>query len=144
MQCHYIRSMCLTTLTTFKIADALATGFPQDMFYSHRKSNKHVPSAKESLDKLKAYCEAEEFKGWILLMVKQWGIQNIPIVRKMHCAVDLDSDVQEKSHQSAEVIIHKKRLHPKGLGLFLNGYCNLTGLIRRRNTSTSFGCWRTE
>lgn len=79
-----------------------------------------------SFNNLKIYCEAEEFKGWDpfdglnsklfqtlkLNNVKQFRLAWIQLFK--HSPINLRS-----------LMLVKKGYNPKGLGLFLTGYCNL-------------------
>jgi rhamnogalacturonyl hydrolase YesR len=84
-------------------------------------------SAKESLDKLKAYCEAEDFKGWDPFDgLNSEVFKNIPIVRKNAlCRLIWIQTFKKNPINLRKLLFIKKDFNPKGLGLFLNGYCNL-------------------
>ena len=71
------RSVCLTTLTTFKIIDSLKTGLPQEINIAMYNL------ALKSLDKLEKYCNSEKFQGWDPFDgLNSRSFQAIPIISK--------------------------------------------------------------
>lgn len=81
---------------------------------------------KESFDKLKAYCENENFKGYDPYDgLNSWIVQKT-FLRKSRAFKLLWIQFFKRSSINLRPIFGvKKAFNPKGLGLFLTGYCNL-------------------
>lgn len=86
----------------------------------------------ESFNKLRAYCEAEKYKGWdpydglnsklahALLPMKHSAILRLCIIQGFkRCPVNL-----------RRLALVPKEYNAKGVGLFLQGYCNLYKIVK--------------
>lgn len=86
-----------------------------------------------SLSKLKLYCEQEQFKGWDpydglnskLLMsipgLKNWGLYRLIIIQLF----------KRNPVNFRRIALVPKDYNPKGVGLLLQGYCNLYNSIEK-------------
>lgn len=86
-----------------------------------------MTTIRESFDRLKAYCENERFEGWDPYDgLNSKVFQSIPVIRssKMARLVWIQAFKRNPINLRRLVAI-KKGYNPKGLGLFLSGYCNL-------------------
>ena len=92
-------------------------------------------NVQESFDRLRAYCEAENYKGWdpydglnsklahALLPLKHSAIMRLCIIQGFkRCPVNL-----------RKLALVPKEYNAKGIGLFLQGYVNLLKLVRSSN-----------
>ncbi|MEL0651812.1 delta-aminolevulinic acid dehydratase [Algibacter sp. TI.3.09] len=81
---------------------------------------------KKSFEDLKLFCEKEEFKGWDPYDgLNSWVIQKTPLGKSRLFRL---AWIQffKRSHINLRPLFGvKKDYNPKGLGLFLIGYCNL-------------------
>ncbi len=82
---------------------------------------------KSSINKLKDYCECENFKGWDPYDGLNSAVfQAIPVVRENRIARLMWIQLFKRSPVNfRKIFLVKKDYNPKGLGLFLSGYCNL-------------------
>ena len=113
-----------------------------------------------SFNKLKEYCEAEEFKGYDPYDGLNSKLFNaIPVVAKNRYARLAWIQTFKRSPVNLRAIAGvKKEYNPKALGLFLSGYCNLyqtnpqqqyldkiyffsARLLELQNTKWSGACW---
>ena len=80
-----------------------------------------------SFNALKNYCEREDFKGYDPYDgLNSRFFQSIPVVNKNRLAQLLWIQLFKKSPINLRpLFLIKKDYNPKGLGLFLSGYCNL-------------------
>ncbi len=81
----------------------------------------------ESLNNLKDYCEEENYKGWDPYDgLNSKVFQGLPIIRnsKFFRLAWIQSFKRNPINLRRPFLIEKD-YNPKGLGLFLNGYCNL-------------------
>lgn len=84
--------------------------------------NKYV----NSFNKLKTYCEDEKFKGWDPYdglnskVFKFFKMDKIPFFRLAWIQLFKRNPINLRS-----IMMVPKEYNPKGLGLFLTGYCNL-------------------
>ena len=89
--------------------------------------------ALDSFKKLKAYCEKEQFKGWdpydglnsklfkAVLPLKHSAILRLAIIQGFkRCPINL-----------RQIALVPKQHNAKGIGLFLQGYCNLVKAVER-------------
>lgn len=96
----------------------------------------------ESFDRLRAYCEAEQYKGWdpydglnsklahALLPLKHSAILRLCIIQGFkRCPVNL-----------RKLALVPKQYNAKGIGLFLQGYCNLYKIAKRKEGIESKTC----
>ncbi|SFN46543.1 hypothetical protein SAMN04487989_101613 [Bizionia echini] len=80
----------------------------------------------ESFNRLKSYCENEEFKGWDPYDgLNSWVIQKTPIGRSRFFRLAWIQAFKLNPFNLRPLFGIKKDYNPKGLGLFLIGYCNL-------------------
>lgn len=95
----------------------------------------------DSLIKLKNYCEKEQFKGWDpfdglnskLLMLP--GLRKSPFYRLAVIQIFKRNPVNLR-----RIALINKDYNAKGIGLFLQGYCNLHEAVRKNpNLSEKFG-----
>lgn len=115
---------------------------------------------KESLERLESYCEKEQFKGWDPYDgLNSKVFQTIPFVKKSKLARLAWIQFFKRSPINLrKILLVPKQYNPKGLGLFLHGYCNLfhaTGneellpvirhlsneIIQLRSENYSGACW---
>ncbi len=80
-----------------------------------------------SLERLKSYCEKEQFKGWDPYDgLTSRFFQSLPGIRKIRFMRLIWIQVFKRNPVNLRrLFLIKKDYNPKGLGLFLNGYCNL-------------------
>lgn len=91
----------------------------------------------DSFIRLKSYCEAEDFKGWdpydglksrvanAILPLKHSAILRLCIIQGFkRCPVNL-----------RRIAMVPKEHNAKGIGLFLQGYCNLYKVIEKKGTA---------
>lgn len=92
----------------------------------------------ESFDRLRAYCEAENFKGWDpydglnsrlahwLLPLKHSAVLRLCIIQGFkRCPINL-----------RRLALVPKQHNAKGIGLFLQGYCNLLRIVLSSSAGT--------
>lgn len=115
---------------------------------------------RESFDKLKAYCEAEDFKGWDPYDgLNSRLFRAMPFVSRKRLPRLAWIQLFKRSPVNLRTITGvAKDYNPKGLGLFLAGYCNLyraepseayknkitylaDKLIKLRTAGYSGSCW---
>jgi rhamnogalacturonyl hydrolase YesR len=120
---------------------------------------KELNVQKESFIKLKNYCELEKFKGWDPydgLNSKVFQALQLDKVQFFRLAwIQL---FKRNPMNLRSVMLVPKEYNPKGLGLFLTGYCNLysadpkeeyfkniellaTEIIKLKTTGFSGACW---
>jgi len=81
---------------------------------------------KESFLKLKYYCETENFKGWDPYDgLNSWVIQKTPLGKSRFFRLAWIQTFKRNPINFRPLFGIKKGYNPKGLGLFLIGYCNL-------------------
>lgn len=100
-------------------------------------------NVKESFDRLRTYCETENYKGWdpydglnsklahAILPLKHSAILRLCIIQGFkRCPINL-----------RPFALVAKEHNAKGIGLFLQGYCNLYRLVKSQKTNAEeFGC----
>lgn len=80
----------------------------------------------ESFKKLSSYCEAEQFKGWDPYDgLNSWVIQKTPLGKSRFFRLAWIQLFKRNPINLRTLFGVKKDYNPKGLGLFLTGYCNL-------------------
>ena len=86
-----------------------------------------------SLSKLKRYCESECFKGWDPYDgLNSKMFQAIPFLRKSAiCRLMVIQGFKRCPVNLRPLAIVPKEYNAKGIGLFLQGYCNLYKLLVR-------------
>src|SRR5688572_8377895 len=92
------------------------------------------PGVESSFNKLKAFVEAEGFKGWDPYDGLTSKIfQSIPLIRNSRYSrlawIQLFKRSPVNFRQITKV---PKDYNAKGLGLFITGYCNLYGLEQKK------------
>lgn len=81
---------------------------------------------KISFKKLKEYCEKENFKGWDPYDgLNSWVIQKTPLGKSRFFRLAWIQLFKRNPINLRHVFGVKKDYNPKGLGLFITGYCNL-------------------
>lgn len=81
---------------------------------------------KNSFLKLKAYCESSAFKGWDPYDgLNSWMIQKTPLGKSRFIRLAWIQLFKKNPLNLRTLVGVKKDHNPKGLGLFLTGYCNL-------------------
>lgn len=79
-----------------------------------------------SFEKLKAYCENENFKGWDPYDgLNSWVIQKTILGKSRFFRLAWIQFFKRSPLNLRTIFGIKKEFNPKGLGLFLIGYCNL-------------------
>jgi len=87
---------------------------------------KYKTKFNDSFDKLKNYCESEEFKGWDPYdglnskIFKFLKMDKVPFFRLAWIQLFKRNPINLRT-----IMMVPKEYNPKGLGLFLTGYCNL-------------------
>lgn len=86
-----------------------------------------IAEAEASLEKLRKYCEKEGFKGWDPYDGLNSSVfQSIPFVRSNRIARLIWIQLFKRSPINLRPLLGvKKGFNPKGLALFLSGYCAL-------------------
>ena len=80
----------------------------------------------ESFDRLKSYCEKENFKGWDPYDgLNSWIIQKTAFGRSRFFRLAWIQFFKRSPINLRNLLGVKKGYNPKGLGLFVIGYCNL-------------------
>ena len=81
----------------------------------------------ESFSKLQKYCEAEDFKGWDPYDGLNSRIFNaVPLLNKSAlCRLIMIQFFKLSPVNLRRIAIISKDYNPKGIALFLSGYCNL-------------------
>ena len=80
----------------------------------------------DSFDRLKGYCEKENFKGWDPYDgLNSWVIQKTPLGKSRLFRLAWIQLFKRNPINLRPLFGIKKAYNPKGLGLFLIGYCNL-------------------
>ena len=80
----------------------------------------------ESFEKLKAYCEKENFKGWDPYDgLNSWFIQKTVLGKSRFFRLAWIQLFKRSPINLRPLFGVEKDYNPKGLGLFLTGYCNL-------------------
>jgi len=81
---------------------------------------------KKSFEDLRQFCEAEEFKGWDPYDgLNSWVIQKTPLGKSRFFRLAWIQFFKRSPINLRGLFGVKKDYNPKGLGLFLIGYCNL-------------------
>ncbi|SHG68448.1 hypothetical protein SAMN05443144_1459 [Fodinibius roseus] len=94
--------------------------------------------ASESFLKLKLYCEREEFKGWDPYDGLNSKLFQTTPLRKWSMARLVWIQLFKRNPVNLRPLVNiSKGYNPKGVGLFLTGYCNLYKIAK--NGDTTFG-----
>lgn len=86
-----------------------------------------IAKIEKSLERLRSYCEHEEFKGWDPYDgLNSRVFQALPGIRKVRLFRLIWIQAFKRNPLNLRrLALIKKDYNPKGVGLFLNGYCNL-------------------
>ena len=86
-----------------------------------------IAKVEKSLERLRTYCEKEEFRGWDPYDgLNSRVFQAIPGIRKVRLFRLIWIQAFKRNPLNLRrLALIKKDYNPKGVGLFLNGYCNL-------------------
>ena len=97
-----------------------------------------VDKVEKSLERLRAYCEKEQFKGWDPYDgLTSRVFQSLPGIRKVRLFRLIWIQAFKRNPLNLrKLFLIKKEYNPKGVGLFLNGYCNLYKLEPREEYKT--------
>ena len=80
----------------------------------------------KNFQKLKSYCESENFKGWDPYDgLNSWVIQKTPLKKSKFFRLAWIQLFKRNPINLRGIVGIKKEYNPKGLGLFLISYCNL-------------------
>lgn len=115
---------------------------------------------KNSFEKLEVYCRFEEFKGWDPFDgLNSRAFQRLPLVKNKSLARLIWIQALKRNPLNLRgALLVDKEYNPKGVALFLSGYCNLyrrsenselleiirflaEKLIELRSTGFSRSCW---
>jgi hypothetical protein len=118
------------------------------------------PKIADSFGKLKAYCEAEQFCGWDPYDgLNSKVFQALPLIRNNSLARLFWIQLFKRNPVNIrKFFLVDKGYNPKGLALFLSGYCNLYKIspdtnilntinwlaykiIKMKSTGYSGSCW---
>ena len=82
---------------------------------------------KDCFDRLRRYCEAEDFRGWDPYDgLNSKVFRALPLVRKStFCRLAMIQGMKRCPVNLRRLLLVPKGHNPKGLALFLQGYCNL-------------------
>lgn len=86
----------------------------------------------ESLKKLRAYCEKEQFRGWDPYDGLNSKIfQALPLLKKSAlCRLVVIQGFKRSPFNLRRAALVPKEYNAKGIGLFLSGYCNLYKVVQ--------------
>jgi hypothetical protein len=131
------RSVCLTTLTTFKIL----THFEQDYLKLFHLMSEKI---KEAFKVLHNYCIKEEFKGYDPYDgLNSTVFRSLPLLKRNKYARLVWIQLFKLLPLNLRKLVGiKKEYNSKALGLFLSGYCNLSEMRTEndRSDEISFFC----
>ena len=87
-----------------------------------------------SFIKLRNYCEAERYKGWDPYDGLNSKLFNaIPLLKKSAlCRLVMIQAFKRLPFNLRQLALVPKQHNAKGIGLFLQGYCNLYRAVERR------------
>lgn len=89
---------------------------------------------KQSLSRLKNHCEKEKFKGWDPYDgLNSWIIQKTPLGKSRFIRLAWIQLFKRNPINLRTIVGVKKDYNPKGLGLFLIGYCNLYKIEKKQD-----------
>lgn len=85
-----------------------------------------------SFKKLKSYCESEHYKGWDPFDgLNSKVFQALPLLKKSaFCREVIIQGFKRNPVNLRRLALVPKEYNAKGIGLFLQGYCNLVKLVR--------------
>ena len=96
-----------------------------------------VNNKKNSFDQLINYCEKEGFKGWDPYDgLNSWVIQKTPLGKSRFFRLAWIQLFKRNPINFRRLVGVKKDYNPKGLGLFLIGYCNLYKVEKKQEYVT--------
>ena len=87
----------------------------------------------DSFWRLKEYCERERYKGWDPYDgLNSRVFQRLPLLRKSAlCRLIVIQGFKRCPINLRRIALVPKEYNPKGIALFLSGYCNLHGFVRK-------------
>ena len=87
----------------------------------------------DSFVKLKQYCEAEQYKGWDPYDgLNSKVFQDLPLLKKSaFCREVVIQGFKRNPINLRRIAMVPKEYNAKGVGLFLQGYCNLVNMVRK-------------
>ena len=88
----------------------------------------------ESFIQLKQYCEQEHYKGWDPFDgLNSKVFQALPLLKKSaFCREVVIQGFKRNPINLRRIAMVPKEYNAKGIGLFLQGYCNLVAMVRQR------------
>ena len=97
-----------------------------------------VDKVEKSLERLRSYCEKEQFKGWDPYDgLTSRVFQSLPGIKKVRLFRLIWIQAFKRNPLNLRrLFLVKKDYNPKGVALFLNGYCNLFKLEPREEYKT--------
>ena len=95
----------------------------------------------KAFNKLRLYCEAEQFKGWDPYDgLNSKVFQSIPFLnRSAICRLIMIQGFKRMPFNMRSLFLVPKEYNSKGIGLFLQGYCNLYSMIEKTGKEDLFG-----
>lgn len=93
----------------------------------------HIDTALASFCQLKSYCESEHYKGWDPYDgLNSKVFQALPLLKKSAFFREVMIQGFKRSPVNLRPLMQVPKEHnAKGIGLFLQGYCNLVKTVRR-------------
>lgn len=87
----------------------------------------------ESFNRLKSYCESEHYKGWDPYDgLNSKVFQALPLLKKSAlCREVVIQGFKRNPINLRRIALVPKEYNAKGIGLFLQGYCNLVKAVRK-------------
>ena len=104
--------------------------------------NTNLMSVIKSFDKLKQYCESEHFKGWDPYDgLNSKVFQALPFFKKSAvCRLIVIQGFKRSPVNLRKIALVPKEYNAKGIGLFLQGYCNLYKIVEKNpDLASSYG-----
>ena len=88
----------------------------------------------DSFNRLKAYCEAEDFRGWDPYDgLNSKLFQSTPLKRSALCRLILIQTFKRSSINLRPLFGVPKEYNAKGIALFLTGYCNIYSILEKES-----------
>ena len=105
-----------------------------------------MTTAIESLYKLKKYCESEHFKGWDPYDgLNSRLFQSLPFFKNSAlCRLVVIQGFKRCPINLRKIVLVQKEYNAKGIGLFLQGYCNLYKAVKANPDLAGFSGTATE
>lgn len=96
----------------------------------------------KSMQALQSYCESEDYKGWDPYdgLNSKVAKAVLPLKYSAFLRLCVIQGFKRSPMNLRKVAMVPKEYNPKGIGLFLQGYCNLYGIIEKQSSmSVAFG-----